>query len=93
VIIVWLPAARANRTDAIEYIARDNPVAALDQLDEIERQSDLLADHPEMGRKGRKQGTRELVINRTPFILVYRVRSKAKRVEILRVLHGAQHWP
>lgn len=44
-----------------------------------------------MGRPGRKQGTRELVISRTPFIVVYRL--KAKRIELLRVLHGSQQWP
>lgn len=91
--IVWLPGARANRAHAVDYIAKDNPRAALDQLEEIERQSDMLADHPEMGRAGRRRGTRELVINRTPFILVYRVRSRLKRIEILRLLHGAQKYP
>lgn len=91
--IVWLPRARANRTDIIDYIAQDNPRAALDQLGEIEQQSDMLADHPEVGRVGRRRGTRELVVNRTPFILIYRVRPRAERVEILRLLHGAQKWP
>lgn len=91
--IVWLPKAQANRTHAIDYIANENLRAALDQLGEIEEQSDMLADHPEIGRVGRRHGTRELVINRTPFILVYRVRAKAKRIEILRLLHGAQKYP
>lgn len=91
--IVWLPQARANRTDAIVYIAQDNPRAALEQLDEIERQTDALVDYPEMGRPGRKSDTREFVVNRTPFIVVYRVRPRAQRVEILRLLHGAQQWP
>lgn len=91
--IVWLPMARANRTNAIDYIAQENPRAALDQLDEIEQQSDMLAEYPEIGRAGRRRGTRELVVNRTPFILVYRVGSRLKRVEILRLLHGAQNWP
>lgn len=91
--IIWLPTARANRTNAIEYIARENPSAALDQLDEIERQSDMLAIYPEIGRVGRLRGTRELVVSRTPFILVYRLRPRLKRVEILRLLHGVQNWP
>jgi toxin ParE1/3/4 len=91
--IVWLPRARANRTDAIDYIAKENPRAALNQLEEIEQQSEVLADHPEIGRIGRRRGTRELVINRTPFILIYRVRPSTKRIEILRLLHGAQKWP
>jgi toxin ParE1/3/4 len=40
-----------------------------------------------MGREGRIAGTRELVVRRTPLIVVYRV--QVGRVEILRVLHGA----
>lgn len=91
--LVWLESARANRTDAIAYIALENPRAALDQLDEIERQTDRLIEYPEMGRIGRMRGTRELVVNRTPFIIVYRVRPKVERVEILRLLHGSQKWP
>jgi toxin ParE1/3/4 len=88
-----LPRARAARQAAIEFIAQDNPRAALGQLDEIERQTDLLPSQPNMGRPGRKKGTRELVINRTPFILVYRVKPRAKRIEIIHFLHGAQQWP
>ncbi|MEO1988862.1 MAG: type II toxin-antitoxin system RelE/ParE family toxin [Martelella sp.] len=91
--VVWLPQARTDRTDAIAYIARENPRAALTQLGEIEQQTDGLADYPEVGRIGRMRGTRELVVNRTPFIIIYRVRPRLERVEILRVLHGAQHWP
>lgn len=91
--IVWLPQAQANRMDLIAYIAQENPRAALDQLDEIEQQIDRLLDYPEMGRVGRKHGTRELVLNRTPFVLVYRVQLKLQSIEILRLLHGAQKWP
>jgi toxin ParE1/3/4 len=91
--IAWLPRALKDRDAQIDYIANENPKAALDQGDRIEQQIDMLADFPEAGRPGRKHGTRELVIGRTPFIVVYRVRPKARRVEILRVLHGAQQWP
>lgn len=92
-IIVWLPVARDNLNAAIEWIADDSPSAALTQLDEIEQQVELLASFPDMGRAGRVDGTRELVIARTPFILIYRVRPKESLVEILRLLHGAQNWP
>lgn len=91
--LVWTPRARQQRQAAIEYIAQDNPGAAIEQLDRIEDQTDMLLDHPELGRPGRKQGTRELVISRTPFIAVYRVRPKAKRIELLRLLHSSQQWP
>ena len=90
-IIRWLRTATRNRFEQLDYIAADNPAAAV-RLDEaIERQTDLLAQHPLMGREGRVEGTRELVIDRSPFIAVYRV--KKKRIEILCILHGAQQYP
>ena len=91
--LVWLPLARTQRTDAIDYIANESPSAALGQLDEIERQTDMLLEHPNLGRPGRVDGTRELVISKTPFIVIYRVRPRAKRIELIRMLHGAQLWP
>jgi plasmid stabilization system protein ParE len=40
----------------------------------------------------RRLWRRELVISRTPFIVVYHLPS-TQQVEILRLLHGAQLWP
>ena len=91
-IIDWLPEAIRNRFDQLDYIADDNPLAAADQDDEIERQVNMLQDHPKMGRPGRVKGTRELVISSTPFVLVYRLKG-TQRVEVLRLLHGSQLWP
>lgn len=90
-LLLWTPRASESRHAAIEYIAQENPKAALDQLDEIEEQTGMLLQHPEIGRAGRKQGTRELIVARTHFVVVYRI--KAKRIEILHVLHSSQKWP
>ena len=90
-MLVWLQRAIQDRDAQLDYIAQDTPTAAVSQGDRIAEQIEILQQHPQMGRPGRKQGTRELVISRTPFIVVYRV--KAKRIELLRVLHGAQQWP
>lgn len=92
-ILVWLPIATEERFEQLDYIAQDNPLAAITQDEEIERQTSLLVEQPEMGRIGRVKGTRELVISQTPFIAVYRVTMEFGRVEILRFLHGAQKWP
>jgi toxin ParE1/3/4 len=51
----------------------------------------LLAEFPRVGRSGRIPGTRELVVLRTPYFLVYRIDEPL--VEILRVVHGARQWP
>jgi toxin ParE1/3/4 len=90
-ILVWLPSASVTRDAQLDYIAQDSFLAAIDQDAEIEKQVDMLLDHPNMGRPGRVKTTRELVVSRTSFIVAYRV--KGQRIEILRVLHGAQQWP
>lgn len=92
-IVAWLPRALKDRDAQLDYIAIESPQAAIDQGDRIEHQVNMLTDYPEMGRTGRKRSTRELVIVQTPFVVVYRVRPRLQRVEILRVLHGAQQWP
>ena len=91
--LVWLPGALANRDAQLDAIAHDSPKAAIEQGDRIAHQVEQLIEHPEMGRPGRKKGSRELVISRTPFIVVYRVRPRLQRIELLRLLHGAQQWP
>jgi len=90
-MLVWLKRAIQDRDAQIDYIAQDNPLAAVTQGDRIDEQVDVLLEHPQMGRPGRKPGTRELVISHTPFVVVYRI--KGQRIELLRLLHGAQKWP
>jgi len=72
-------------------LAKRNPYVAAEQDEAISAQIILLAEHPEIGRTGRLAGTREVVIARTPYIAIYRV--KKNEVEILRILHHAQKWP
>ncbi|MGO6777609.1 type II toxin-antitoxin system RelE/ParE family toxin [Rhizobium ruizarguesonis] len=91
--LVWRAKAESDREKAIQFITDQNVGAAISQLDEIERQTDLLIDQPEIDRPGRIDGTRELIISRTSFIVIYRVGQKIKQVEILRLVRGAQKWP
>ncbi len=90
-MLVWLERAIHDRDAQLDYIAQDNPLAAVSQGDHIDEQVDILLQQPQMGRPGRKQGTRELAISRTPFIVGYRINGK--RIELLRLLHGSQQWP
>lgn len=89
--IRWTRKASLNLEDVEAYIARDDPQAALRTVIRIIVAVGQLAEHPEIGRVGRVQGTRELVVPGTPYIVPYRVRNRA--VEILRVLHAARKWP
>ncbi|PDT18763.1 type II toxin-antitoxin system mRNA interferase toxin, RelE/StbE family [Rhizobium sp. J15] len=92
-IVRWLAQALVDRERQIRHIFTQNPKAAIALDDIIRHQAKMLVDHPEAGRAGRLEGTRELVIPRTAFLLIYRLDRHARRVEILRLLHGAQQWP
>jgi toxin ParE1/3/4 len=89
--VEWSVFARADREAIFDYIEADNPQAAVAIDDRISEQVASLARFPESGRPGRIEGTRELVIVRTPYIAAYRISGKT--VRILRVLHGARRWP
>lgn len=78
-MLVWLQRAISDRDAQLDFIAQDNPLAAVSQGDRIDEQVDFLLQQPQMGRPGRRQGTRELVISRTPFILVYRPQGPTHR--------------
>ena len=71
-------------------IAEDSPINAAKMVDLIEGKVTPLAKHPDIGRVGRKRGTRELVVHDS-YLVIYR--EVPAKVEILRVKHTAQQWP
>jgi addiction module RelE/StbE family toxin len=87
----WSHLAQADREAIFDYIEADSPQAAVTVDDRIRTQVEGLVRFPESGRLGRVEGTRKLVIDRTPYIAAYRVAGSVVRV--LRVLHGSQRWP
>jgi toxin ParE1/3/4 len=89
--VVWAAPALRDPAEARTYIASDNSPAADRQVERIVVAIAGLAQFPEIGRPGRRSGTRELVVGRTPYIVAYRMRGEI--IEILRVMHGRQRWP
>jgi toxin ParE1/3/4 len=87
----WLKRALASLDAVAAFIARNHPAAAARVVRAIATTVKLLAQHPALGRPGRVEGTRELVVPDIPYLVPYRVRGRA--VEILRVFHGARKWP
>jgi toxin ParE1/3/4 len=67
--LAWTRTDAADRREIRDYIAQDNPAAAL-ALDELfSEKASRLVDHPGLGRPGRVTGTRELVAHQD-YILV-----------------------
>ena len=88
--INWTKRAVRNLGSVLDYIARDNELAAIKFRDFIIDKVAVLEQHPHMGRTCDVQGARELVIHEN-YIVVYRVRNEA--LEILRIRHARRKFP
>ena len=88
----WNPKAYEDRAAIMDYIAEDDPLAALELDELLEQRAAALPAHAELYRQGRVAGTRELVIAPN-YVVVYRIRPAEGVVEILRVLHARRQWP
>lgn len=88
--INWSLPAIGDLQSACEFIAEDNPQAADKTASRIQEAVEYLIEQPNIGRPGRLEGSRELVVSGTPFIVVYWVREGV--VQIIRVLHHARKW-
>lgn len=88
--VIWTPEAEADRLDIVEYIADDNPIAAvrMDQL--FSDAAATLAQFPMRGRPGTIVGTRELIPHES-YRLVYELENET--VWVLALVHTARQWP
>ena len=89
--VEWLRKALRNLDDEATYIATDDAAAARLVVKRVLDAVAQLADQPGLGRPGRVPGTRELIVNKTRYIVPYRVRGDT--VEILRVFHTSRRLP
>ena len=88
--VFWTPEALQDRIDIWDYIAVDNPSAAL-KIDLIfSASASRLADHPQMGRTGKTTGTREWVVHAS-YRMVYEISDES--IRILALVHTSRLWP
>jgi toxin ParE1/3/4 len=85
--ITWSSEAKRQTSDIWHYIAIDDPNAADRMVARLVAAVEKLNHFPHLGRPGR-EGSRELVVSGTPFIVVNRVEND--EVRIGTILHGAQ---
>jgi toxin ParE1/3/4 len=91
--IRWSRGAADDVKSIVSYIRRDKPGAARRIGQTIYERTRALSKQPFRGRRGKIQGTRELVLPPLPFIVIYRVDQIRNVIEVLNVVHGAQDWP
>ena len=89
--IVWQDEAERDLDMIAEYILQDDPGAALRLVYTIRVATLVLREHPNIGRTGRVEGTRELVISGLPYILPYQIADQ--EIRILAVMHTSRKWP
>jgi toxin ParE1/3/4 len=87
----WSVTAFTDRESIFDYIVSESPRAAVAIDERIQLAAEGLKDFPMSGRLGRIEGTRELLVVQTPYIVAYRLAEDL--ISILCVLHGAQRWP
>jgi toxin ParE1/3/4 len=89
--VFWSDAAVRQLRQVVEYIQPESATGAITVRRRILATALRVGQMPNSGRIGRAEGTREAVVPRTPFIVVYQISAHA--VEIVGVWHAARLWP
>lgn len=72
------------------FLMQEDPALASDIAQRIFEAGASLTQMPDRARPGRVQDTRELLVQKTPYLIVF---SRENVINILRVLHSRQKWP
>ena len=83
--------ATADLESLYQYIARDDPDAALGVLERMTAMIDHLPEHPALGLRGRMPDILELIIPNLPFVVVYELTKET--IDILAIIHKSRRWP
>lgn len=88
--VIWTPEAQQDREDIFDYIASENPAAAV-RVDKLFSDAAArLVEHPQIGKSGKVLDTRELIPHES-YRLVYEISQQS--VWILALVHTARQWP
>jgi len=91
VTVRWSPQGRKHLAGIRAYIREYDADAAEQVRRHIVAAVRLLKALPRLGRPGRREGTRELVVPSLPYIIIYRTDiGDRDELVILGIFHGAQ---
>lgn len=90
-IVEWTEPAQMCLQEILDYIAKDKVETAHRFVDEIVESTEaMLTEHPNAGRQGRVENTREWIAHKR-YVVAYRIDKD--RVQILSVIHTSRLWP
>ena len=89
--VIWSATSVRHLQDVVSYLEGESSNLAVTTRRRILETKRRISQMPNSGRIGRVAGTREAVVQRTPYIVVYRI--KEKTVEILGIWHTSRLWP
>jgi toxin ParE1/3/4 len=92
--VILSPSARRDLRDIVRYISTDNPAAAMNFSRLLVSSTKNLGKFPDIGREVPEFGQatlREIIVR--SYRVVYRVRDKEKRIEVIRFWHAARDVP
>ena len=87
----WTKSALRDLEIEANYLNKINPSVESNFLEHVESSVALIKKYPELGRIGRVIQTRELILKKFQYILIYLV--KASCIDIIRLLHTSRKWP
>jgi plasmid stabilization system protein ParE len=86
----WSAAAVRHLQEVFDYLQGESSAGAITTRRGIMETKRRIGQMPFSGRAGRTEGTREAVVPRTPYMMVYRISDQI--VEILGIWHSARLW-
>ena len=87
----WTMPAVDQLRNIFDYIAEGDPTTAERTVQRIHQAILRTARMPNAGRIGRVQGTREITVSGTSYLVAYRIAERM--IHVLAILHGAKEWP
>jgi addiction module RelE/StbE family toxin len=92
VLINWSQSSRQDILEVLAYFTSiEEDATGKNIVSTIIGSTDRLLSYPLSGKPGRSAETREIVVKKIPYVIIYKI--NADRIEILRVLHTSRLFP
>ena len=88
-IIEWTDQASNQLEKEVDYISKDDPIAASNVVVIIFEKVELLKIMPHIGRLGMKKEMRELVISNLPYFIRYKIEKD--KIHIINIFHTSRN--